>query len=71
MLNNNIKIMEEKTEMVNELEQLRAEIESLKEQVKELENMKNYWYNEWHKQAEKHKEQVEVLQYVKTTMKEE
>ena len=71
MLNNNIKIMEEKTEMVNELEQLRAENESLKEQVKELENMKNYWYNEWHKQAEKYKKQVEVLQYILATMKEE
>ena len=63
--------MEEKTEMVNELEQLRAENESLKEQVKELENMKNYWYNEWHKQSEKYKKQVEVLQYILATMKEE
>lgn len=63
--------MEEKTEMANELEQLRAENESLKEQVKELENMKNYWYNEWHKQAEKYKKQVEVLQYILATMKEE
>lgn len=56
--------------MANELEQLRAENESLKNQVKELENMKNYWYNEWHKQVEKHDEQVKVLQYVLTTMKE-
>ena len=70
MLNNNIKIMEEKTEVANELKQLRAENESLKNQVKELENMKNYWYNEWHKQVEKHDEQVKVLQYVITTMKE-
>lgn len=58
------------SEMANELEQLRAENESLKNQVKELENMKNYWYNEWHKQVEKHDEQVKVLQYVLTTMKE-
>lgn len=56
--------------MANELEQLRAENESLKKQVKELEDMKNYWYNEWHKQVEKHDEQVKVLQYVITTMKE-
>ena len=59
------------SEMTNELEQLRAENESLKEQVKELENMKNYWYNEWHKQAEKYKKQVEVLQYILATMKED
>ena len=59
------------SEMANELEQLRAENESLKEQVKELENMKNYWYNEWHKQAEKYKKQVEVLQYILSTMKED
>lgn len=58
------------SEMANELEQLRAENESLKKQVKELEDMKNYWYNEWHKQVEKHDEQVKVLQYVITTMKE-
>lgn len=58
------------SEMANELEQLRAENESLKNQVKELENMKNYWYNELHKQVEKHDEQVKVLQYVLTTMKE-
>lgn len=58
------------SEMANELEQLRAENESLKNQVKELEDMKNYWYNEWHKQVEKHDEQVKVLQYVLTTMKE-
>lgn len=58
------------SEMANELEQLRAENESLKKQVKELEYMKNYWYNEWHKQVEKHDEQVKVLQYVITTMKE-
>lgn len=57
-------------EMANELEQLRAENENLKKQVKELEDMKNYWYNEWHKQVEKHDEQVKVLQYVITTMKE-
>lgn len=56
--------------MANELEQLRAENESLKKQVKELEDMKNYWYNELHKQVEKHDEQVKVLQYVITTMKE-
>lgn len=58
------------SEMANELEQLRAENESLKKQVKELEDMKNFWYNEWHKQVEKHDEQVKVLQYVITTMKE-
>lgn len=58
------------SEMANEPEQLRAENESLKKQVKELEDMKNYWYNEWHKQVEKHDEQVKVLQYVITTMKE-
>lgn len=58
------------SEMANELEQLRAENESLKKQVKELEDMKNYWYNEWHKQVEKHDDQVKVLQYVITTMKE-
>lgn len=58
------------SEMANELEQLRAENENLKKQVKELEDMKNYWYNEWHKQVEKHDEQVKVLQYVLTTMKE-
>lgn len=58
------------SEMANELEQLRAENESLKKQVKELEDMKNYWYNEWHKHVEKHDEQVKVLQYVITTMKE-
>lgn len=58
------------SEMANELEQLRAENESLKKQVKELENMKNYWYNELHKHVEKHDEQVKVLQYVITTMKE-
>lgn len=58
------------SEMANELEQLRAENESLKKQVKELEDMKNYWYNELHKQVEKHDEQVKVLQYVITTMKE-
>lgn len=58
------------SEMANELEQLRAENESLKKQVKELEDMKNYWYNEWLKQVEKHDEQVKVLQYVITTMKE-
>ena len=62
--------MEEKTEMANGLEKLLAEIESLRKQVEELENMKNYWYNEWYKQVEKHKEQVEVLQYILTTMKE-
>ena len=62
--------MEEKTGMANGLEKLLAENESLKKQVKELENMKNYWYNEWHKQEEKHKEQLEVLQYILTTMKE-
>ena len=59
------------SEMANELEQLRAENESLKEQVKELENMKNYWYNEWHKKEEKYKKQVEVLQYILATMKED
>lgn len=62
--------MEEKTEMANGLEKLLAEIESLRKQVKELENMKNYWYNEWHKQVEKHDEQVKALQYILTTMKE-
>lgn len=62
--------MEEKTETVNELEQLRAEIESLKKQVEEKEKMRKYWYDEWYKQVEKHKEQVEVLQYILTTMKE-
>lgn len=63
--------MEEKTELVNELEQLRAENESLKEQVEGKEEMRKYWYDEWRKQAEKYKKQVEVLQYILATMKEE
>lgn len=62
--------MEGKTEMANELEQLRAENESLKKQVEKQEEMLKYWYDECHKQVEKHEEQVEVLQYILTTMKE-
>lgn len=62
--------MEGKEEMANELEQLRAENESLKKQLEEKEEMRKYWYDEWHKQVEKHEEQVEVLQYILTTMKE-
>lgn len=62
--------MEGKTEMANELEQLRAENESLKKQVKELEDAQQYWYNEWRRQVDKHDEQVKVLQYIITTMKE-
>ena len=62
--------MEGKTEMANELEQLRAENESLKKQVKELEDAQQYWYNEWRRQVDKHDEQVKVLQYILTTMKE-
>lgn len=62
--------MEGKTEMANELEQLRAENESLKKLVEKHEEMLKYWYDECHKQVEKHKEQVEVLQYILTTMKE-
>lgn len=63
--------MEGKAEMANELEQLRAEIESLKKQLEEKEEMRKYWYDEWYKQVEKHKEQVEVLQYILKTMQEE
>ena len=58
------------SEMANELEQLRAENESLKKQVEEKEEMRKYWYDEWYKQVEKYKKQVEVLQYILTTMKE-
>lgn len=58
------------SEMANELEQLRAENESLKKQVEEKEEMRKYWYDEWYQQVEKHKAQVEVLQYILTTMKE-
>lgn len=62
--------MEGKTEMANELEQLRAENESLKKQLEEKEGMQQYWYNEWRRQVDKHDEQVKVLQYILTTMKE-
>ena len=58
------------SEMANELEQLRAENESLKKQAEEKEEMRKYWYDEWYKQVEKHKEQVEVLQYILKTMEE-
>ena len=56
--------------MANELEQLRAENESLKKQLEEKEGMQQYWYNEWRRQVDKHDEQVKVLQYILTTMKE-
>lgn len=62
--------MEGKEEMANELEQLRAENESLKKQLEEKEGMQQYWYNEWRRQVDKHDEQVKVLQYILTTMKE-
>lgn len=60
--------MENGNNNVSELEQLRAQVKDLQEQVKTLDADSTFWWSEYRKLKEKYNTEITVLKYLAEKM---
>lgn len=60
--------MEDKNNNVSELEQLRAQVKDLQEQVKKADADSTYWWSEYRKLKEKYNTDITVFKFLAEKM---